>query len=193
MVISKVIGKWMIIKIPDDDGRFRVTFEVNKEQDKVIQKALNEVLKEKGVALGTEDWYATRKVSDDGVVSYCAKCSKDIKRKDGTLIGRALPVYNNSAIRYREEEVPTPANGALINIEVRPYFVEFKKKRGVMLNLRSVQLLRFEEYASPNPYHDESSEYPNASQSATEPTPYPVTSGGSVTSDGVDDSEDIFE
>ena len=48
MVISKVIGKWMIIKIPDEDGRFRVTFEVNKEQDKVIQKALNEVLKEKG-------------------------------------------------------------------------------------------------------------------------------------------------
>lgn len=192
MIVSKVIGKWMFINRPDEEGRYRVTFEVNEEQDKIIQKALNEVLKTKGIAPGPDsvDWYATRKESDEGVISYGAKCSKSITRKDGTLVERILPVYNYTAVRYTEDGVPTPANGALINIEIEPYFVEYKKKKGVMLNLRSVQLLKYEDYTSPNPYSDESDEYSDTPQDTSESTSGPNTY---TSTDSKSASDDIFE
>lgn len=160
MLLKNVKASWLFIKNSDDNGNYRVTFEVNEKQDAEILKILDDVVKQKGVGSIQEcDWQGSRLVDNSTkVVTYTAKCSETFKSKKGEEISRSLPVYDIKAIKLDKDKIPYVANGAIINITVEPYFAEYKKKKGAMLGLRSIQLLQYTEYEGNNPFEDESGE-----------------------------------
>lgn len=154
MILKNVKANWLFINRVDDNGNYRVSFEVTKEQDGEIKKLLEEVAQANGASLKDCDWAGSRK-EENGVISYAAKASREITLKDGQKKIVDLQVYNIKAQRIETEQVPNVANGAIVNVAVEPYFAKHKAKKGVMLGLRSVQLLKYELYES-NPYKDES-------------------------------------
>ncbi|EGV1471110.1 hypothetical protein JF110_001849 [Campylobacter jejuni] len=160
MLLKNVKASWLFIKNPDDNGNYRVTFEVSKEQDAEILDILDDTVKQRGVgSIKDCDWQGSRSVNDETkAITYTAKCSETFKSKKGEEISRDLPVYDIKAIKLDKEKIPNVANGAIINIVVEPYYAEYKKKKGAMIGLRSIQLLQYTEYKGENPFEDESGE-----------------------------------
>lgn len=153
MVIKNVLTQYAFISKPDDNGNFRINFKPQEEETKkVIEDALKSLADSKNCK--DPDWWGSYN-PETGY--YGAKCSHTFKNRQGEEISNKLRVYNRNAQLL--EEVPSVKNGAIMNIEVEPYYCEYKKKNGVMFGLRSVQLLDYEEYIGSNPYVDEDSEY----------------------------------
>lgn len=157
MILKNVKASWLYINRVDDNGNYRVSFEVSKEQDAEIKALLEKVAVDNGVKLSDCDWCGSRK-EEAGVITYGAKASQVITTKKGETKEIELPVYNIKAQRYTKEEVPSVKNGATINISVEPYFAKHKQKKGVMLGLKSLQLVSFELYEGENPFKDETSD-----------------------------------
>lgn len=167
MLIKNVKVDWAFISREDDNGNYRVTFEVDEEKDKEIQENLKELIKSNGKDPNTADWLGSRKI-DNNIITYTAKCAKEFTNKKGETIERKLPVFDVKAREF--ENVPNIRNGAIANLVIEPYFAEFKKKYGAMISLRSIQLIKYEEYTAENPFKDESQEFFNVSESGTERT-----------------------
>ena len=156
MILKNVKTDWLFINRPDDNGNYRVTFTVTKEQDAELVSAMEKLAQENGVKLKECDWQGSRK-EEDGVIQYSAKASRVILlKKTGETKEVDLPVYNVKAQQFKPEEVPNVRNGAVTNISVEPYFAKYKQKKGVMLGLRSIQLISYEIYEGENPFTDES-------------------------------------
>lgn len=163
MILKNVKANWLFINRVDDNGNYRVSFEVTKDQDAELKAALEEVAKANNTSLKDCDWSGSRK-EENGVITYSAKASQEITLKDGTKKTVELPVFNIKAQRLTAEEVPGVKNGATVNISVEPYFAKHKAKKGVMLGLRSIQLLKYELYEGENPFKDESDDAPFGSE-----------------------------
>lgn len=159
MILKNVTANWLFINRVDDNGNYRVSFEVTKEQDAELKAALEEVAKANNTSLKDCDWSGSRK-EENGVITYSAKASQEITLKDGTKKTVDLPVYNIRAQRFADGEIPSVKNGATVNVSVEPYFAKHKAKKGVMLGLRSIQLLKYELYEGDNPFKDESKDIP---------------------------------
>lgn len=179
MVLKNVVVNWAFIAEPDEEGLYRVQFEINKKSADYealiaeMQKCMQSASKKK------EDitWWAGFKdhETNPDVVLFNAKTRDEYKdKRSGETKKRTLPVFDIYARKYADGEVPRIANGAICNIDVSPYFASFHNKFGIMLGLRSVQLMQFEVY-SQNPYQDETK-----NQKPSEPTI-------SYNSDGGDD------
>lgn len=154
MIFKNVVTQYAFIGKPDENGLFRIAFKGQDEAtNKAIEKALDDLAKEKNCQ--DPDWWGSFN-EESGF--YGAKCNSTFTNKKGEVVEVTLPVYNRQAQRL--EQVPMIANGAIMNIEVEPYFCEYKKKKGIMFGLRSVQLLKYEEYQS-NPYTDVDTDYLN--------------------------------
>lgn len=190
MIIKNVKAYWLFINRPDENGKYRLTFDVTKEQFDVLYESTLKVAEANGVKIEDLAWYMGYKQNEiTGQRSVSCKASHTFTSKQGEEITFTLPVYNKKAVKFDPEAVPLVANGAIINVEVDPYFVKYKGKKGIMLGLRSVQLLDYEEYNA-NPYQDESGENPYGDEN-----PYggstnnpPKTSGPSIDVD----EDDIF-
>lgn len=148
MVIKNVKLDWAFISRPDENGNFRVTFTVTPEQAKLIDEELAKACKENNKDLETAEWKGSKKVTEEGEITYSAKCAQTFKNKQGETIERSLPVYDKQAKRF--EEVPNIANGALANVDVSVYYAKYKQKFGAMLGLRGIQLIQYEEYNGGN-------------------------------------------
>ena len=147
MIFKNVVTQYAFISNPDDNGNYRVAFKGQDEDtNKAIEKALEDFAKEKNCV--DPDWWGSFN-AESGF--YGAKCSSSFTTKKGENVEMERPVYNRHAQRL--DEVPAIANGAIMNIEVEPYYCEYKKKKGIMFGLRSVQLLEYQEYVK-NPYSD---------------------------------------
>lgn len=157
MILKNVRANWLFINRVDDNGNYRVSFEVTKEQDAELRALLEEVAKANNTSLKDCDWSGSRK-EENGVITYSAKASQEITLKNGTRKTVELPVFNIKAQRLTDEEVPGVKNGAIVNVSVEPYFAKHKAKKGVMLGLRSIQLLKYELYEGENPFQDESTD-----------------------------------
>ena len=160
MLIKNVVANWLFIKNPDDNGNYRIEFEVDDKQEKEIMDVLKECAENAKVKFSECDWKGSFKEHENGVHSFGAKCSSEFVNKKGETIKRELDVYNINAQKLTHDEIPIVANGATINLVVEPYYCEYKRKKGVMLGLRSVQLLQYKEYTQENPYVDESGDCP---------------------------------
>lgn len=160
MKINNVKASWLFLDQPDDNSNYRVSFLANKELEKQIDAELSRVAKENGFELDKLDWKGSKKKDEEsGLAIYTAKASSQITRKNGETVERKLSVYDIHAERMAN--LQKIANGATINLVVEPYFVKYKQKKGVMLGLRSVQLLGWQIYEGENPYEDMS---PNGDQ-----------------------------
>lgn len=157
MILKNVRANWLFINRVDDNGNYRVSFEVTKEQDAELRALLEEVAKANNTSLKDCNWSGSRK-EENGVITYSAKASQEITLKNGTRKTVELPVFNIKAQRLTDEEVPGVKNGAIVNVSVEPYFAKHKAKKGVMLGLRSIQLLKYELYEGENPFQDESTD-----------------------------------
>lgn len=150
MVIKNVLTQYAFISKTDDNGNYRIQFKIQDESGKEkLEAAMDALAKEKNCK--DPDWWGSYNSETD---FYGAKCSSEFKNKKGESVENKLRVYNKHAQLL--EEVPSVANGAIMNIEVEPYYCEYRKKKGIMLGLRSVQLLEYEIYSGGNPYKDES-------------------------------------
>lgn len=163
MILKNVKANWLFINRVDDNGNYRVSFEVTKEQDAELKALLEEVAKANNTSLKDCDWFGSRK-EENGIITYGAKASQEITLKDGTKKIVELPVYNVRAQRLTAEEVPSVKNGAIVNVSVEPYFAKHKARKGVMFGLRSIQLLKYELYEGDNPFKDESGDSPYDSE-----------------------------
>lgn len=150
MVLKNVVLWYAFISIPDENNNYRVQFFPNEEERKKLEDKMQEVAKANN--LKDPDWWGSYKETEDGI-AYGAKASAKFTSKNNKEIEFTLPVYDKKALRM--ETVPSICNGAIANIEVEPYFVKYKNKKGLMLGLRSVQLLKYEEYTGGNPYEAE--------------------------------------
>ena len=161
MLVKNVKADWLFLNRTDDNGKFRVTFYPTAEQDAEIRKALAQCAKENGVNIKDCQWKGGYKETENGV-SYTAKASEVFTNKKGVEVIRALPVFNIHAQRFPDGEVPSVANGAMVNLDLGTYFVKSKMGKGAMLGLQAVQLLSYEVYqgGSSNPFADESGETP---------------------------------
>ena len=150
MILKNVKTSWAYISEPDENGNFRVTFEVNEEQDKVLKKVLTDCLKEKGKDPNKADWLGSRKdasENEEGVTTYSCKCAKVFTTKSGQEKTRELPVYDKHARRLNPEDIPNIRNGAICNVDVDVYFASYMKKYGAMLSFRGLQLISYEEFS----------------------------------------------
>lgn len=166
MILKNVKTDWLFINRPDDNGNYRVTFTVTKEQDAELVAAMETLAQENGVKLKDCDWQGSRK-EENGVIQYSAKTSRVITlKKTGETKEVDLPVYNVKAQLLKPEEVPSVKNGAITNVSIEGYFAKYKQKKGVMLGLRSIQLISYEIYEGDNPFTDESgkSDFGNESE-----------------------------
>lgn len=175
MVVKKAKTSWAFISRPDDNGNYRIAFTLDKEQTQALEAELEKVAQENGKSKDKCDWFGSKKVDEaTGDIWFSAKCKKEFTSKSGELIQRELKVYDSRAKEM--SPIPNVANGAVCNISISPYFVTYLKKCGVMLNLNSVQLLSYEEYAGGNPFEDESAEFaveiPDNTGSSTDMTDY---------------------
>ena len=150
MVVKNVKLSWAFISRVDDNGNFRVSFEVTPEQSAEIDAELAKICAENNKDFSKADWQGSKKVSEDGTIIYSAKCAKVFKNKQGEEIQRELPVYDKKAVKM--EVVPNIENGAIANVEVAPYFVKYKQKSGAMLSLKALQLISYTEYAGGNKF-----------------------------------------
>lgn len=153
MRITNVKAQWLFIDAPDDNNNYRVTIVATPELSKQIDEELDKLAQTKGLQLSQCDWKGSKKIAEDtGEITYTAKCGTTIKKKDGSIVERKLAVFDERAQRLNP--VPKVTNGAIINLVIEPYFAEYKKKKGVMLGLRNLQLVKWEEYEGDNPYED---------------------------------------
>lgn len=159
MILKNVIVNWAFIAEPDDEGLYRVQFEISKKSAD-YEMLIAEMQKCMGAAGKKKEditWWAGFKEHETNpdVALFNAKTRDEYKdKRSGETKKKTLPVFDIYAKRYAEGEVPRIANGAVCNVEVSPYFASFHNKHGIMLGLRSVQLMQFEIY-SQNPYQDE--------------------------------------
>lgn len=186
MLVRKVRASWLFINKVDDNGNFRVTFEVDKKLDKELWAELDAVADQHNLSLQSDcEWTGSRK-EENGKITYTAKCAREFTNKKGETIVRELPIYNEKAQLLKPEELFDVANGALINLVVEPYYAKHKNKKGVMFGLRSVQLIEYKEYMGENPYEDETGENPYSNEN--EENPYANESG-----DDYEDDKPPFE
>lgn len=159
MLIKNVKAEWLFLNRTDDNGKYRVTFYPNAEQNAEIKKALAQCAKENGVNIKDCQWKGGYKETENGV-TYTAKKAALITNKKGEEVETTPNVYNIHAQKLKPEEVPSVANGATINIDLNTYFVKSKMGKGAMLGLNGVQLLAYEVYqgGGENPFSDESGE-----------------------------------
>lgn len=159
MILKNVIVNWAFISEPDDEGFYRVQFEISKKSADYelliveMQKCMIAVGKKKEEIT----WWSGFKEheTDPDIVLFNAKTRDEYKdKRTNEIKKKTLPVFDIYAKRYADDAVPRIANGAVCNVEVSPYFASFHNKHGIMLGLRSVQLMQFEIY-SQNPYQDE--------------------------------------
>lgn len=162
MLVKNVKSSWAFLGKEDNNGNYRITFAVSDEQDKEIQRALAMKLAENSKAKPESvEWFGSRKIDEQsGEVTYTAKASKTYKNKKGETVERSLAVYNKRAQLYADGTIPNIANGAIVNLVIEPYYASHLKRQGVMLGLRSVQLLEFQEYCGDNPFKDETGDAP---------------------------------
>lgn len=162
MVVKKAKAYWSFIKTPDEAGKFRVTFTVDDKTYKDLMTEIENCAEESRAELKDLEWIGSYKKTEDGEHQFSAKANSEFTSKKGETIQFELPVYNIKAQRLKSEEIPMIKNGAIVNLVVEPYYIEYKKKKGVMLGLRSVQLIEYEEYTGEgyNPYEDESEDCP---------------------------------
>ena len=154
MIIRNVVANWLFINKPDENGKYRLQFIVDEKQKSELETKMIEVAHNNGVKdVSKLNWWGSYKEDDEGNDTFGCKANSNFVSKKGENIEFILPVYDKRA--QKMDEVPSIANGATINVEVNPYYVEYKGKKGVMLGLRSVQLLKYEEYSRENPYSNE--------------------------------------
>lgn len=160
MILRNVVVNWAFIAEPDDDGLFRLQFEINKKSEdyELLIAEMHKCMQ--AAAKKREDiaWWSGFKEheTNSDIVLFNAKMRDEYKdKRTNEVRKRKLPVFDVFANQYKENEIPRIANGAICNVEISPYFASFHNKYGIMLGLRSVQLMQFEVY-SQNPYSDES-------------------------------------
>lgn len=160
MLVKNVKANWLFIDRVDDNGKYRVTFYPSEEQDKQIRKMLAECAKQNGVDIKDCAWKGGYKLDDEGKVTYTAKAAAVYTNKKGIEVERKLSVFNIHAQKFTDDEVPSVANGAIVNLDLNPYFVKSKMGKGAMLGLNAVQLIDYEIYqgGGANPFADESEE-----------------------------------
>lgn len=178
MVLKNVRASWIFIKTPDESGKYRVTFTVDDETYKELMLAIEECAKANKEELKNLEWKGSYKQLEDGSHQFGAKASSKFENKKGEKVVFDLPVYNVKAQRLKKEEVPYVQNDAILNLAVDPYFIEYKKKKGVMLGLRSVQLIEYKEYegADSNPFKDESDDNSFESEMGIDASPEEIFS-----------------
>ncbi len=178
MLIKNVKATWLFLNRVDDNGKYRVTFYPNKEQDKQIKKLLADCAKENGSDIKDCQWKGGYKLDDAGEVTYTAKATAYFTNKQGIEVERKVNVFNIHAQKFAEGEVPNVANGAIVNLEVNPYFVKSKMGKGAMLGLNAVQLIEYEIYqgGGGNPFADESAD--NAFKAEATPASESSDDGG---------------
>lgn len=172
MVLKNVVVNWAFIAEPDDEGLYRIQFEISKRSEDyaLLIAEMQKCMTSAGKSKGDITWWAGFKdhESNPDIALFNAKTRDEYKdKRTGETRKRALPVFDVFAKQYAQGEAPRVANGAICNVEVSPYFANFHNKFGIMLGLRSVQLMQFEIY-SQNPYSDESKN--RAPKPETEPT-----------------------
>lgn len=148
MIVKNAVLSWAFISRADDNGNFRVTFEVTPEQAKEIDDALAAVCKENSKDFDKVDWRGSKKIDENGKITYSAKCAKSFKNKQGEEVERELPVYDRKA--QQMDPVPNINNGAIGNVDVAIYYAKYKQKCGAMLGLRGIQLVEYTEYEGHN-------------------------------------------
>lgn len=160
MILRDVVVNWAFIAEPDDEGLYRLQFELIKESEdyKLLIAEMQKCMQSAGKKREDITWWAGFKPHETNpdIVLFNAKTRDEYKdKRSGEVRKRKLPVFDVFANQYKDGEVPRVSNGAICNVEVSPYFASFHNKNGIMLGLRSVQLKQFEVY-SQNPYSDES-------------------------------------
>lgn len=160
MVLKNVVVNWAFIAEPDEEGLYRIQFEISKKSEDyaLLIAEMQKCMTNAGKSKGDITWFAGFKdhESNPDIALFNAKTRDEYKdKRTGETRKRALPVFDVFAKQYGQGQVPRVANGAICNVEVSPYFASFHNKFGIMLGLRSVQLMQFEIY-SQNPYSDES-------------------------------------
>lgn len=172
MVLKNVKCDWIYIQSPDENGNYRIAFEVDEAQKAEIDRELEAVAKENGTTLDKCDWKGSYKLTEQGKHTYGAKSKALITTKTGEQKQIQVPVFNIHAQRIASEDVPSIANGAIMNLCLKPYFAKYKSKKGVQLGLQSVQLIKYEIYGGLNPFSDESSDAPfDSAAGATDDAP----------------------
>ena len=160
MVLKNVVVNWAFIAEPDDEGLYRIQFEISKKSEDyaLLIAEMQKCMTSAGKSKGEITWWAGFKdhESNPDIALFNAKTRDEYKdKRTGETKKRTLPVFDVFAKQYPQGEVPRIANGAICNVELSPYFASFHNKFGIMLGLKSVQLMQFEIY-SQNPYSDES-------------------------------------
>lgn len=151
MIVKQVRADFCFLGRPDDNNNYRLKFYPKNIQ--ALHDEMEQIAKQNGTTRKECDWWGSFKEEDN---SFAAKASAEFTNRKGETIQNKIPVYDIHARKL--EEVPSIANGAILNIEIEPYFCKYKNKKGVMLGLRSVQLIEYKVYAGGNPYSDESGE-----------------------------------
>lgn len=160
MVLKNVVVNWAFIAEPDEEGLYRIQFEISKKSEDyaLLIAEMQKCMATAGKSKSDITWWAGFRdhESNPDIALFNAKTRDEYKdKRTGETRKRALPVFDVFAKQYGQDQVPKVANGAICNVEVSPYFASFHNKFGIMLGLRSVQLMQFEIY-SQNPYSDES-------------------------------------
>lgn len=153
MVVKNVECQWIFLKTPDENGKFRVEFKVTKEQRDEIFAEMERVAQGVGKKLEDCDWKGSFK-DTEGVLTFKAATLQKVTKKNGQEFEKSVPVYDVYA--QKMEEIPNIGNGSIMNIAFTPYWSAHKNKKGVMLGLDSVQLIKLEEWKAINPFTDES-------------------------------------
>lgn len=160
MILKNVVVNWAFIAEPDDEGLYRIQFEIIKKTPdyELLMSEMQKCMQNAGKQKSDITWWGGYKPheTDPDIALFNAKTRDEFKdKRSGETKKRTLPVFDIFAKRFADGTVPKIANGAICNVEVSPYFASFHNKNGIMLGLRSVQLMQFEVY-SQNPYSDES-------------------------------------
>lgn len=153
MVVKNVECQWIFLKSPDENNKFRVEFKVTKEQKDEIFAEMERVAQSVGKKLDDCDWKGSFK-DTEGVLTFKAATLQKGTKKNGQEFEKTIPVYDLYA--QKMEEIPDIGNGSIMNVAFTPYWSTHKNKKGVMLGLDSVQLIKLEEWKVSNPFSDES-------------------------------------
>lgn len=168
MLLKNVTIDWAFISQPDENGKYRITIRSDERVYKEIMSIVEAYAKEEKIDLSKCKYIASYKEDPQGN-TFGAKANSTYTNKKGETKEFKLPVYD---IKGRLiDDVPFVANGALVNCVIEPYKYTYQKTQGIMLGLRSVQLLNYTEYENANPYQDESGDNPYSSESTTDQKP----------------------
>lgn len=166
MTLQEVVVNWAFIAEPDQEGLYRIQFEINKNSADYaeLKSEMEACIFKNGKKKEDITWWSGYKEHESlkDVVCFNAKTNSIFRdKRTGETKKRTLMVYDVNADPYPVPDIPKIQNGAICNVDVNPYFVSFHNKFGVMLGLKTIQLLKFQLYSQApyNPFKNQSQKY----------------------------------